>query len=197
MPPERVRVPVGHPSPRCAFPCHRRADFAYRDAKTGERVFRAWCRPHRLGQNVGTPRPRPYLADPDAPRWPDEVRCPFCENKREARQKGVYRRTCKNCRGKALTPPKKKKVAIVKMRVRKVPSIKAPPPPPSNPLEVSFLEGGKRLIFTMRVSDGRRLRQLWREDTGHYVAATDPELSRKYPTAAIAALWHRWSQGRP
>lgn len=200
-----VQRPVGtylsaadsDPAPPCQWPeCPRRSMMAYRDAKTGRRVFRPWCRAHRGGVHAVSTRPRPYRRDPETWQWPPEVKCPFCENKREPRQKGVYRSTCRRHRGKVITPPKTVKVFKVKKIKRPRPS---PPPKPNlrvpvNPLSISFKDGSRVMQLEMTLSDSSRLRALFNSDAGHYAAATDKKLSRKYPTAAIAALWSRWAQ---
>jgi len=63
-----------------------------------------------------------------------------------------------------------------------------------NPCEVTFREGGKTITVTLPPADLYRLKRLHARDTGHYPAATDGKLTRKYPTALIAALWYRWTE---
>ena len=101
-----AKVAVGAPAPMCQYAgCHRRAALNYRDAKTGLRVFRAWCGPHRpvYGRTRWPDRqamPRPYRWDPKGDGWPEDVKCPFCERKREPLKGGGMRRTCRLCRAK-------------------------------------------------------------------------------------------------
>ena len=202
-----VKVPDGAPSPVCQWPgCHRRASYAYRDRKTRLRCFRPWCKPHRPGSGRSLPaanRPRPYFPDPEIQPWPDEVRCPFCPRKREPKGGGVLRRTCRQCRGLVRvgeqlvhrrTLPGARKPAVKPARLRLV---KKPPPPPTkviNKFEVSFKESGKRHTILLDRGDYIRLDFLWRNGIGHYASATDTKLTRKYPTAAIAALFGRWER---
>jgi len=65
---------------------------------------------------------------------------------------------------------------------------------PVNPREVTFRDGGRSLTIVLPKNDFARLQTLHAADVGHYPAATDSKLTKKYPTALIAALWYRWTR---
>lgn len=199
-----LKMPDNAPSPPCQWPaCHRRAQYVYRDRKTGLRVFRPWCKPHRPTYGrLHTPktiRPRPYVTDPKVQGWGPQEKCPFCFRKREPKGDGTLRRTCKLHRGivevnrQLLRKPKPKPLPP------KPPSLPAEVAPPSKPInlrEVVYHEGRKREVIPLPPKDRKRLLQLFDSDAGIYESATDALLSRKYPTAAIAALFGNWARGR-
>lgn len=207
-----VKVVDGQPAPACQQEgCTRRAQYLYRDS-LGFKVYRPWCEADRpiRGKTLGpiTARPRPYRALNQA--WDKKEKCPFCHRKREPRQPGVLRPTCREHRGRVVGGARRK-------QGRPVTTAKNPRPPRRNPIpgarravrpskavkkviltanpcEVTFREGSKTTTRTLPMADLSRLRVLYETDTGHYPAATDSQLTRKYPTALIAALWYRWTK---
>lgn len=208
-----VKVSVGDPAPACQRKgCTRRAQYMYRNSQ-GFKVYRPWCevdRPIR-GQSLGpiVERPRPYGALNQA--WSDKEKCPFCHRKREPRQPGgILRPTCRLCRGRTASgkrrkqgrptavvnghrPPVHTPRAGVRVAVRTAKAVKKPVLP-INPNAVSFRDGGKTVTMNLPPYDLIRLKFLHSHDVGHYPAATDPKLSKKYPTALIAVLWYRWTR---
>ena len=194
-----LQVSDGAAAPPCQYPgCHRRAQLAYRDRKTGLRAFRPWCVPHRPTHGpYAAPKvaiPRPYLLDPESPRWSEKERCPYCNRKREPGRNDGLRRTCRLHRAQGKIFPRKKKVV---MRP-KLELVTKPTPPRKhvNPHEVVYHEGRKREVLTIHSNDWLLLVQAWRSGMGHYTASTMKELTRKYPTSAIVALFARWEKGR-
>ncbi len=207
-----TKVEEGEPAPACQRPgCTRRAQYLYRDS-SGFKVYRPWCeadRPSRRSTGV-TPvaRPRPYA--PLKQEWAAAEKCPFCHRKREPRQPGgILRPTCREHRGRTVTgerrkqgrpttavhadrSPRRPPTPRVKRAVRTAKPIKKAAVP-TNPREVTFREHGKSFTITLPPGDYARLKKLHAADTGHYPAATDAKLTRKYPTALIAALWYRWT----
>ena len=55
-----------------------------------------------------------------------------------------------------------------------------------------YRDNGRAKTIKVPVEDRRILRQLWTLDTGHFPAATDDRLTKKYPTSAISAIWNYW-----
>lgn len=207
-----VKIEDGQPAPQCQQEgCVRRAQYMYRDSQ-GFKVYRPWCEADRpiRGKVLGpiTPRPRPYRALNQA--WDEKEKCPFCHRKREPRQPGILRPTCREHRGMTTTGERRKQgrpaTTVKKVRVTRA----TPPPkpktavrtakptklnrPPANPYEVTYREGGKSFTTELPPEDMIRLKALHSHDVGHYPAATDKKLTRKYPTALIAALWYRWTR---
>jgi hypothetical protein len=72
----------------------------------------------------------------------------------------------------------------------------APPPPliRSNPFEVRFRDGGQRQTLEIHRDDWHLLIQAWRSGLSPYHAGTRKELTHKYPTSAIVALFDRWNR---
>jgi len=145
--------------------------------------------------------PRPYA--PLNQAWAADEKCPFCHRKREPRQPGVLRPTCREHRGRTPDGKRRKQgrpATTVKTnpKPRRIPRPKPQRPVRTakmvNPCEVTFREGGKTITVTLPPADLYRLKRLHARDTGHYPAATDGKLTRKYPTALIAALWYRWTE---
>ncbi len=207
-----AKVNDGEPAPACQHQeCARRAQYLYRNS-SGFKVYRPWCEAHRPSRLAIRPdptaRPRPYAALNQA--WPQETRCPFCHRKREPRIPGVLRPTCREHRG--MTP-----TGETRKRGRPVTTAKSNPAPRRNPIpgahravrtakaerksvaptnihEVTYREAGKSTTVILPPYDLIRLKVLHSHDIGHYPAATDKKLSKKYPTALIAALWYRWTK---
>lgn len=72
-----------------------------------------------------------------------------------------------------------------------------PPPDPPIPVPglgtpVRFHDAGTWYTWTVPDKDLNRFQALCREDATPYRAATDPHVSRKYPTALVATLFARW-----
>lgn len=207
-----VRVEGDGPAPKCQYPgCHRRSEFLYRDRYTDERIYRPWCgvhRPGRLGAGMVRPTPRAYPRD--GVTWPEDVKCPHCHRKREPRVRGELRPTCRLHRGTSDTgiprppgrPPSRpaRRTSDAPKRLKTTPRHirRATTPPPDRPIPSKiwqafpFRDNGRAKTIKIPVEDRRILRKLWETDIGHFPAATDSRLTRKYPTSAISALWNYW-----
>lgn len=208
-----VKMEDGQPAPPCQRDgCTRRAQYLYRDS-AGFKVYRPWCEADRPihGKLLGpiTERPRPYRALNQ--EWDEKEKCPFCHRKREPRQPGgILRPTCREHRGMTVTGERRKQGRPVAAANVNKPRRRNPPPrpdtavrtakpgkiarPPANPYEVTYRDGGKSLTTELPPEDMIRLKVLHSHDIGHYPAATDRKLTKKYPTALIAALWYRWTR---
>jgi hypothetical protein len=199
------KIPLGQPPPMCQRQgCHRRATFLYTEKRTGLRVYRPWCAADRPehGQRFKNITPRPRVYDRTATPYPADVKCPYCDRKREPREGGhTLRATCRVCRGMTATGERRgrgrprlhpERPVVVKVpRTARV----SPPVAPAAPDFAAFKyhDNGKPAVVKFNVKDVKVLRRLWMEEMGTYPASTHSNLSRKYPTAAIVALWSYWS----
>lgn len=208
-----VKIEDGQPAPGCQWDgCTRRAQYLYRNS-SGFKVYRPWCEAHRpirnLDSTAPTPRPRPYA--PLNQSWPEGEKCPFCHRKREPRQPGILRPTCREHRGMIAGATERRKPGRPPLQSSTAPRPRRNPIPgahravrtakpikksvaPANVHEVTYREGGRPVTVVLPPLDLIRLKILHSHDIGHYPAATDKKLSKKYPTALIAALWYRWSK---
>lgn len=190
-----IHIAAGEPSPPCQHvECHRRAQFMYTDQRSGLRVYRPWCRPHRPGAGGDvTARPRVYL--PEGQAWPDDVKCPHCDRAREPRGDGPRRATCRPCRGLGavpVPPPAPRPVRRPKtMKRRPKPMVARVTGPTFDPFV--FRDGNIRHEVIIPKKDQGWLRKLFEADAGHYSASTSTKLTRRYPTAMVSALWSQWA----
>lgn len=199
-----VKITEGNPAPVCQAPaCHRRAGFLYVERGSGLRVFRPWCMVHRPVHGLRfeslTPRPRPY--SPAKIYWPEEVKCPFCHRKREPRMPGVLRDTCRECRGRTPTGtrgPGRPRIRPPKVLRTTPKHVRRDTPTPVRPTPMHiwkafpYRDAGRSKTIAIPKKDRAVFRTLWQRDTGHFASATSPDLSRRYPTALIVALWNYW-----
>lgn len=206
-----VRTNDGDPTPECQQPgCIRRAQYMYRNS-AGFKVYRPWCEVHRpihgldLGTRVSRPRPYAQLGQ----TWDESEKCPHCHRKREPRQPGgILRATCRLHRGlapdgerrgqgrpRAAGAVDRSRPTIPRPRAVKAAARVAKPVlvprPPVDPNAITFRDGSKSMSVVLSDKDMARLKVLHKRDVGHYAAATDSRLSRRMPTALIAALWYR------